>query len=109
MRLWLREESWKRHWDRSGAKRRSLKEQDESMATRRILEETLRWDRSGAKRRSLKEQDESMATRRILEETLRWDRSGAERSSLKEQGGEYGYEKNLGRDAGIGVGLREEA
>jgi hypothetical protein len=62
MRVWLREESWKRRWD----KRRSLKEQDESMATRRILF----WDRSRAKRRSLKEQDESMATRRILEETL---------------------------------------
>jgi len=40
----IREESWKRRWDRSGAKRRSLKEagmRDESMATRRILKEML--------------------------------------------------------------------
>jgi hypothetical protein len=41
MRVWLQEESWKRRWDKWGAKRRSLKEQDESMAMRRILEETL--------------------------------------------------------------------
>jgi hypothetical protein len=40
----IREESWKRRWDRSGAKRRSLKEaemRDESMATGGNLEETL--------------------------------------------------------------------